>query len=65
MKNNNNKSHKQVVENFKNSPNTYLISVHMQNMMATFGSKETLETIKELFFSEGKKRKNNKKAVGG
>ena len=43
------------------SPGAYVISVHINNLIATYGEKNVLSIIKELYMKgEGKK----KKAVG-
>jgi hypothetical protein len=49
---------------FRHDPDAYIISVHIQNMMATFGEERTLFMIKELFFTDAHKNNNKKKASG-
>lgn len=44
------------------SPDAYVISVHIQNMMATFGEERTRSIIQELFLT--KVPKKTKKASG-
>lgn len=55
----------QAQEKFKlsDSPDAYVISVHIQNMMATFGEERTRSIIKELFLTEAPK-KQRKQASG-
>lgn len=62
-KNNNDKiiDHPKKDEN----PVDYMISVHMQNMYATYGEDKVRNTLKELFgleFKPAKKRRNKKVA---
>lgn len=45
------------------SPDAYVISLHINNLIATYGEKNVLGTIKELFLREELK-KNKKKVVG-
>jgi hypothetical protein len=49
--------------NLSDSPDAYIISVHIQNMMASFGEERTRSIIKELFLTEAP-RKTKKKASG-
>jgi hypothetical protein len=49
---------------FKHDPDAYIISVHIRNMMATFGEERTLFMIKELFFTGASKKGTDKKVSG-
>lgn len=42
----------------ESSPDAYIISVHVQNMMATFGEEYVRSILKELFLTPAKKRSN-------
>jgi hypothetical protein len=42
----------------------YVISLHVRNLMATYGDKETLEIIRVLFMDDIKQKKTNKRKVG-
>lgn len=42
-------------------PDAYIISVHIQNLMATYGEVYVKEMIKDLFFTERKTVNKNKK----
>jgi hypothetical protein len=69
MKNNQKQQKNKIIKahdrfGFKHDPDAYIISVHIQNMMATFGEERTLFMIKELFFTDAHKN-NNKKKVSG
>lgn len=48
----------------ENSPNAYIISVHVQNMMATMGEQYVRDVITELFLKEVKPTKKRKVANG-
>lgn len=45
------------------NPVDYILSVHVRNLMATYGEEKVKSSIKELFFAEVKTKKV-KKAVG-
>lgn len=45
------------------SPLSYIVSVHMQNLMLTYGETKVKKIIKELFFSEKVKNAKNKKTA--
>lgn len=45
------------------SPDAYVVSVHMRNMMATYGEARVKDIVKELFLQEARKTKR-KSAVG-
>lgn len=48
-----------------NKPIVYIISVHIHNMMATYGEEYVRSVIKELFLTEQPKRKNQKIVANG
>jgi hypothetical protein len=45
----------------ENSPDAYIISVHVQNMMATFGEEYVRSILKELFLTPAAKPRKSKK----
>ena len=66
MKNNNDQKNNVIQAQDKfhlsESPDAYVISVHIQNMMASFGEERVRSIIKELFLTKAPKK--TRKAVG-
>lgn len=48
-----------------NEPQAYVISVHIRNMMATYGEEYVRSVMKELFLTEQPKRRTKKTVVNG
>lgn len=48
-----------------NKPQAYVISVHIRNMMATYGEEYVRSVMKELFLTEQPKRRTKKTVVNG
>lgn len=46
------------------SPDAYVIGLHMRNMMSVYGEERVLSIIKELFLAEQPKNRTRKTAVG-
>lgn len=44
------------------NPVDYILSVHVRNLMATYGEEKVRQSMKDLFLTETKK--NKKQAVG-
>jgi len=49
--------------NLSESPEAYIISLHIGNMIATYGEKQVLEIIRELFLAEQPGKRTRKPAV--
>lgn len=49
------------INNFRNQPTDYILTVHVQNLIATYGEEAVKSFVKQFIIT--KKRKNKRKAA--